>query len=73
MPLWVLWAPRVVDQDGDGMWDYNNPNNAYPNVNGFYIAGDGLAGNFQQLVPDWAHFESLVQEFCVDELLKGLL
>ena len=47
-----------TDQDGDGMWDYNNPNNAYPNVSGFYIAGNGLAGNYQQLVPDWAHFES---------------
>ena len=47
-----------TDQDGDGMWDYNNPNNTYPNVNGFFIAGYGLAGNYQQLVPDWARFDS---------------
>ncbi len=47
-----------VDQDGDGMWDYNNPNNAYANVNGFFITGNGLAGNYQQLVPDWASFRS---------------
>ncbi|MCB1060866.1 MAG: TonB-dependent receptor [Calditrichaeota bacterium] len=47
-----------TDLDGDGMWDYNNPSNAYPNVYGFHIAGDGLAGNNQQLVPDWAKFKS---------------
>lgn len=47
-----------TDQDGDGMYDYNNPSNAYPNVNGFHIAGDGLGGNSQQLVPDWAEFQS---------------
>jgi outer membrane receptor protein involved in Fe transport len=47
-----------TDMDGDGMYDFNNPSNAYPNVNGFYIAGDGLAGNSQQLVPDWAQFKS---------------
>lgn len=47
-----------TDQDGDGMWDYNNPDNSYPNVNGYYIAGNGLAGNYQQLVPLWAHYES---------------
>ncbi|RQV96440.1 TonB-dependent receptor [bacterium] len=47
-----------VDADGDGMYDYNNPANGTPNVNGFYIAGDGLGGNYQQLVPDWAHWES---------------
>ncbi len=47
-----------TDMDGDGMWDYNNPSNAYPSVNGFHIAGDGLGGNSQQLVPDWAEFDS---------------
>ncbi|MBK6765856.1 MAG: TonB-dependent receptor [bacterium] len=47
-----------TDQDGDGMFDYNNPANARANVYGFYIAGDGLAGNNQQLVPDWAEFKS---------------
>jgi len=52
-----------TDQDGDGMWDYNNPSNAYPSVNGFHIAGDGLAGNNQQLVPDWASFESKTYTF----------
>ncbi len=47
-----------TDLDGDGMWDYNNPGNAYPSVYGFHIAGDGLGGNSQQLVPDWATFQS---------------
>ncbi len=47
-----------TDQDGDGMHDINNPANDYPDIYGFHIAGDGLAGNFQQLVPDWAYFES---------------
>lgn len=47
-----------TDLDGDGLYDFNNPSNAYPNINGFHIAGDGLAGNSQQLVPDWARFES---------------
>lgn len=47
-----------TDMDGDGMWDYNNPANAYPNVYGYHIAGDGLGGNSQQLVPDWAKFQS---------------
>ncbi len=47
-----------TDQDNDGMYDYGNPANQYPDVYGFHIAGDGLAGNFQQLVPDWAQFES---------------
>lgn len=47
-----------TDWDGDGMYDYNNPNNSTTNVDGFYIAGDGLAGNYQQLVPDWANFNS---------------
>jgi outer membrane receptor protein involved in Fe transport len=47
-----------VDQDGDGLYDFNNPNNTYPNVNGFAIAGYGLAGNYQQLVPAWSHYHS---------------
>ncbi len=46
------------DQDGDGLYDAGNPSNSYDHVNGFHIIGDGLAGNYQQLVPDWAHFES---------------
>jgi outer membrane receptor for ferrienterochelin and colicin len=47
-----------TDRDGDGMYDSGNPGNQYPDVNGFHIAGDGLGGNYQQLVPDWASFES---------------
>lgn len=47
-----------TDLDGDGMWDYNNPGNQYPNINGFHIGGYGLAGTTQQLVPVWSHFES---------------
>ena len=47
-----------TDQDGDGMYDYNNPANQYPSVNGFHIAGDGLAGSTGQLVPSWNQFES---------------
>ncbi|MCB9357953.1 MAG: TonB-dependent receptor [Calditrichaeota bacterium] len=52
-----------TDQDGDGMYDFNNPSNAYPNINGFHIAGDGLGGNSQQLVPDWANFDSRTYTF----------
>ncbi|MFH1009907.1 MAG: TonB-dependent receptor [bacterium] len=47
-----------TDKDGDRLYDAGNPSNSYPNVNGFVIMGDGLAGNYQQLVPDWARFES---------------
>jgi outer membrane receptor protein involved in Fe transport len=47
-----------TDIDGDKLYDAGNTANAYPNVYGFVIGGDGLAGNYQQLVPDWAHFES---------------
>jgi outer membrane receptor protein involved in Fe transport len=47
-----------TDLDGDGMYDFNNPNNAYPAVNGWAIAGDGLAGLTGQLVPSWALYES---------------
>lgn len=52
-----------TDQNGDHMWDYNNPINAYPNVDGFHIAGTGLSGNIQQLVPDWAYFSSRMYTF----------
>jgi outer membrane receptor protein involved in Fe transport len=47
-----------TDQDGDGMYDFNNPNNAYPNVNGFAVAGSGLSGVTGQLVPSWRYLES---------------
>ncbi|MBI5059673.1 TonB-dependent receptor [candidate division KSB1 bacterium] len=47
-----------TDRDGDGLYDSGNPGNQYPDVYGFHIAGDGLGGNYQQLVPDWASFES---------------
>lgn len=52
-----------TDRDGDGMYDSGNPANQYPDINGFHIAGDGLAGNYQQLVPDWAQFESTTLTF----------
>ncbi len=55
-----------TDLDGDGMWDYNNPGNQYPNVNGFHIAGNGLRGTTQQLVPAWSHFESQTLTFKTD-------
>jgi outer membrane receptor protein involved in Fe transport len=47
-----------TDLDGDGMWDYNNPDNQYAAINGFAISADGLAGNIGQLVPSWRKFES---------------
>ncbi len=47
-----------TDIDGDGLYDSGNPANATPSVGGFHIAGDGLAGNYQQLVPDWANLQS---------------
>jgi outer membrane receptor protein involved in Fe transport len=47
-----------TDVNGNGMWDFNNPDNFYPAVNGFAIMGDGLSGITSQLVPDWAHFTS---------------
>jgi outer membrane receptor protein involved in Fe transport len=52
-----------VDQNGNHMWDYNNPTNAYPSVDGFHIGGTGLVGTTGQLVPDWAHFSSRVYSF----------
>ncbi|RPH96618.1 hypothetical protein EHM69_00845 [candidate division KSB1 bacterium] len=55
-----------TDLDSDGMYDFNNPNNAYPNVNGYHIAGDGLTGSTGQLVPDWAYFESRSYTFKAD-------
>jgi outer membrane receptor protein involved in Fe transport len=52
-----------TDQNGNGMWDYNNPTNSYPSIYGFHIAGTGLTGNTQQLVPDWAYFASRTYTF----------
>jgi outer membrane receptor protein involved in Fe transport len=52
-----------TDMNGNHMWDYNNPTNAYPSVNGFVIAGTGLNGNVQQLVPSWANLSSRVYTF----------
>ena len=68
-----------TDVDGDGMYDYNNPGNQYPGVNGFAIAGDGLAGATGQLVPSWNEFESRTYTLKTDvssqlttrHLLKG--
>ena len=59
--------PNLYDARlGDGMYDYNNPSNQYPSVNGFAIGGDGLAGLTGQLVPDWAYFESQTYTFKTD-------
>lgn len=67
------------DRDGDGMYDYNNPGNQYPSINGFHIAGDGLAGLTGQLVPSFRYLESRTYTLKTDlssqlnprHLLKG--
>ena len=41
------------DMDGDGIWDSGNQANESKNYNGFFISGDGLAGDVGQLVPAW--------------------
>jgi outer membrane receptor protein involved in Fe transport len=55
-----------TDLNGNGMYDFNNPDNAYPAVNGFVIAGDGLAGVTGQLVPSWANYTSRTFMFKTD-------
>lgn len=49
-----------TDLDGDGVWDRGNTANNYVNYRGFYISGDGLAGNTGQLVPAWFKENSYV-------------